>query len=252
MHCEPANIRTIRVDPLSSSVGGTAAAGRSSVGQRQEGVHCTPSDPLNLPKRRLFRTTSNRRRPARRKSDGITLPRRLQPITTSVRCQTLPDEPMTASVQRFDRGLPPKTGMPKVSRRIRAEKLPCAMESSANPNALEPVIAKPKNSTRSQIAVSICWMLGFMGTPSVPHRRSACRTDVSGLVFFCHVIPATPIRQRRTADKAPFWKRRINEQDANNRRRRTCIAYHPPIKQKGALEAPFGLPLHQHGQELLT
>ena len=185
-----------------------------------------PSDPLNLePKNGDFVDYIESLQASSQKNlDGIT-----PPMTADDRCGDRP--PMTAD---HHIGLPPnaagraddgislkdliaafrrKTGMPKASPQDSSREAALArMESSANPNAPEPVIAKPKKlDPAAKFAVSICWMLGFMGTAIGVNEDQPAVLMFSAFVFFVGVILAVKFNSTaQNGGQSAFGKRRIN------------------------------------------
>ena len=126
-----------------------------------------PSDPLNLePKNGDFVDYIESLQASSQKNlDGIT-----PPMTADHHIGLPPNADGRAddgiSLKDLIAAFRRKTGMPKASPQDSSREAALArMESSANPNAPEPVIAKPKKlDPAAKFAVSICWMLGFMGT----------------------------------------------------------------------------------------
>ena len=106
-----------------------------------------------------------------------------------------------------------KTGMPKASPQDSSREAALArMESSANPNAPEPVIAKPKKlDPAAKFAVSICWMLGFMGTAIGVNEDQPAVLMFAAFVFFVGVILALKFNSTaQNGGQSAFGKRRIN------------------------------------------
>lgn len=106
-----------------------------------------------------------------------------------------------------------KTGMPKASPQDSSREAALArMESSANPNAPEPVIAKPKKlDPAAKFAVSICWMLGFMGTAIGVNEDQPAVLMFAAFVFFVGVILAVKFNSTaQNGGQSAFGKRRIN------------------------------------------
>ena len=158
-----------------------------------------PSDPLNLePKNGDFVDYIESLQASSQKNlDGIT-------------------PPMTAD---HHIGLPPNAagradaGMPKASPQDSSREAALArMESSANPNAPEPVIAKPKKlDPAAKFAVSICWMLGFMGTAIGVNEDQPAVLMFAAFVFFVGVILAVKFNSTaQNGGQSAFGKRRIN------------------------------------------
>ena len=154
-----------------------------------------PSDPLNLePKNGDFVDYIESLQASSQKNlDGIT-------------------PPMTAD---HHIGLPPNAAgrMPKASPQDSSREAALArMESSANPNAPEPVIAKPKKlDPAAKFAVSICWMLGFMGTAIGVNEDQPAVLMFAAFVFFVGVILAVKFNSTaQNGGQSAFGKRRIN------------------------------------------
>lgn len=103
--------------------------------------------------------------------------------------------------------------MPKASPQDSSREAALArMESSANPNAPEPVIAKPKKlDPAAKFAVSICWMLGFMGTAIGVNEDQPAVLMFAAFVFFVGVILAVKFNSTaQNGGQSAFGKRRIN------------------------------------------
>ena len=159
-----------------------------------------PSDPLNLePKNGDFVDYIESLQASSQKNlDGIT-----PPITADHHI-SLKD--LIAAFRR-------KTGMPKASPQDSSREAALArMESSANPNAPEPVIAKPKKlDPAAKFAVSICWMLGFMGTAIGVNEDQPAVLMFAAFVFFVGVILAVKFNSTaQNGGQSAFGKRRIN------------------------------------------
>ena len=159
-----------------------------------------PSDPLNLePKNGDFVDyIESLQANSQKNLDGIT------PPMTADDGISLKD--LIAAFRR-------KTGMPKASPQDSSREAALArMESSANPNAPEPVIAKPKKlDPAAKFAVSICWMLGFMGTAIGVNEDQPAVLMFAAFVFFVGVILAVKFNSTaQNGGQSAFGKRRIN------------------------------------------
>lgn len=173
-----------------------------------------PSDPLNLePKNGDFVDYIESLQASSQKNlDGIT-----PPMTADHHIGLPPNAAGRAddgiSLKDLIAAFRRKTGMPKASPQDSSREAALArMESSANPNAPEPVIAKPKKlDPAAKFAVSICWMLGFMGTAIGVNEDQPAVLMFAAFVFFVGVILAVKFNSTaQNGRQSAFGKRRIN------------------------------------------
>lgn len=173
-----------------------------------------PSDPLNLePKNGDFVDYIESLQASSQKNlDGIT-----PPMTADHHIGLPPNAAGRAddgiSLKDLIAAFRRKTGMPKASSQDSSREAALArMESSANPNAPEPVIAKPKKlDPAAKFAVSICWMLGFMGTAIGVNEDQPAVLMFAAFVFFVGVILAVKFNSTaQNGGQSAFGKRRIN------------------------------------------
>ena len=181
-----------------------------------------PSDPLNLePKNGDFVDYIESLQASSQKNlDGIT-----PPMTADHHIGLPPNAAGRAddgiSLKDLIAAFRRKTGMPQLRPRIRAEKPPWrGWSRRPTPMLLNPSHCKTqKLDPAAKFAVSICWMLGFMGTAIGVNEDQPAVLMFAAFVFFVGVILASnSIRQRRTADKSASGSVASIEQDANNRR----------------------------------
>ena len=158
-----------------------------------------PSDPLNLePKNGDFVDYIESLQASSQKNlDGIT-----PPMTADHHIGLPPNAAGRAddgiSLKDLIAAFRRKTGMPKASPQDSSREAALArMESSANPNAPEPVIAKPKKlDPAAKFAVSICWML------EASHQSS--RTQITAGAAYSILPTYPPIKTKKGAFRGAF------------------------------------------------